>query len=45
VVLGIDAIGGLIVYRVALDSAVRNAERTREAMITALSAGDGPITD
>jgi len=45
VVLGIDAIGGIIVYRVALDSAVRNAERTREAMITALSAGDGPITD
>ena len=44
-VLGIDAVVGLIVYRVALDSAVRNAELTREAMITALSAGDGPIAD
>jgi len=45
VVLAIDAIGGLIVYRVALDSAVQTAERTREAMIAALSAGDGPIAD
>jgi ABC-2 type transport system permease protein len=45
VVLGIDAIGGLIVYRVALDSAVQTAERTRESMITALSAGDGPIAN
>ena len=45
VVLGIDAIAGLIVYRVALDSTVRTAERTRETMIAALSAGDGPIAD
>ena len=45
VVLGIDAIGGLIVYRVALDSAVRTAELTRETMIASLSAGDGPIAD
>jgi len=45
VVLGIDAIVGVIVYRVALDSAVRTAERTRESMIASLSAGDGPIAD
>jgi ABC-2 type transport system permease protein len=45
VVLGIDAIVGLIVYRVALDSAVRTAELTRETMIASLSAGDGPIAD
>ncbi len=44
-VLAIDALVGLIVYRVALDSAVQTADRTREAMIAALSAGDGPISD
>ena len=44
-VLSIDAIVGLIVYYVALDSAVRTAERSRESMIAALSAGDGPIAD
>lgn len=44
-VLGIDAIVGMIVYRLALDSAVRRAELTRETMIAALSAGDGPIAD
>ena len=30
-VLGLDAVVGLIVYRMALDSAVRTAERTRES--------------
>ncbi len=45
VVLAIDAVVGLIVYRVALDSAIQTADRTREAMIAALSAGDGPISD
>jgi len=42
-VLALDAIGGFILYRVALDSAVQAAERFREEMIAALSAGDGPI--
>src|SRR6185503_4607440 len=42
-VLGLDAVVGLIVYRVALDSAVRTADLTRESMIAALSTGDGPI--
>ncbi len=44
-VLGLDAIAGIIVYRVSLDSAIQTADRTREAMIAALSAGDGPISD
>jgi ABC-2 type transport system permease protein len=43
VVLGLDALVGLVVYRVALDSAVRTADLTRESMIAALSTGDGPI--
>ena len=42
-VLALDAIGGFILYRVALDSAVQAAERLREPLIAALSAGDGPI--
>jgi ABC-2 type transport system permease protein len=42
-VLALDAIGGFILYRVALDSAVQAAQRLREPMIAALSAGDGPI--
>jgi ABC-2 type transport system permease protein len=42
-VLALDAIGGFILYRVALDSAVQAAERLREQMIAALSSGDGPI--
>lgn len=42
-VLALDAIGGFVLYRVALDSAVHAAERLREKMIAALSAGDGPI--
>jgi ABC-2 type transport system permease protein len=43
-VLAVDMAIALIVYRVALDSAVAAAEKTREKMLTALSAGDGPIT-
>lgn len=42
-VLAFDALVGLIMYRIALDSAVDAAERTKEKMIIALSAGDGPI--
>jgi len=45
VVLGLDAIAGLIVYRIALDSAVRTADLTRESMIAALSTGVGPISN
>ena len=45
VVLAVDAVAGVIVYRVSLDSAVQTADRTRETMIAALSAGDGPIAD
>ena len=42
-VLAFDAIAGLILYRIALDSAVGAAERLKEQMIATLSAGDGPI--
>ncbi len=42
-ILGLDAIMGVVVYRMALDSAVRTADLTRESMIAALSTGDGPI--
>lgn len=42
-VLTFDAIVAIIVYRIALQSAVEAAERIKEAMITALSAGEGPI--
>jgi ABC-2 type transport system permease protein len=45
VVLGLDAIAGVIVYRLALDSAVNTADLTRESMIAALSTGDGPIAN
>lgn len=43
-VLVIDAIAGIVIYRIALDSAVEAAERLKETMIAALSAADGPIT-
>jgi ABC-2 type transport system permease protein len=42
-VLAFDAIAGLIVYRIALDSAAQAAERLKESMISSLSAADGPI--
>jgi ABC-2 type transport system permease protein len=42
-VLAFDAAAGLIIYRIALDSAAETAERIKEQMIAALSAGEGPI--
>jgi len=44
-ILGLDAVVGIIVYRLALDSAVHTANLTRESMIAALSTGDGPISN
>jgi ABC-2 type transport system permease protein len=43
-VLAIGAAIGAAVYWVALESAVAAAEERREQMLTALSAGDGPVT-
>jgi len=43
-VLAFDAVAGIVLYRIALDSAVQAAERLKETMIAALSAADGPIT-
>jgi ABC-2 type transport system permease protein len=45
VVLATDAAAGLIFYRVTLESAVQAADRVKEKMVAALSAGDGPIAD
>ena len=42
-VLGLDALIGLIFYRIALDSAVAAAERLKETMIAALSSAGNPI--
>lgn len=42
-VLAFDAAVGLIIYRIALDSAVETADRMKEQMIAALSSADGPI--
>jgi hypothetical protein len=45
--VGVLAVGagiGAIVYAVALDSAVEAAETRREQVLTALSAGEGPLT-
>jgi hypothetical protein len=42
-VLAFDAAVGIVIYRMALDSAVNAAERRKEEMIAALSAGEGPI--
>ncbi len=44
-VLAFDAAIAIIVYRLALHSAVEAAQRLRESMIAALSAGDGPIAN
>jgi ABC-2 type transport system permease protein len=44
-VLAFDAVVATIVYRIALQSAVDAADRLKESMIAALSAGDGPITN
>ncbi len=43
-VLLFDAIVGAILYKIALESAASAAEREKERMIAALSAGDGPIS-
>jgi len=45
VVLGVDAVLGAIIYKLALDSAVASGEKLKERMIAALSAADGPIAD
>jgi ABC-2 type transport system permease protein len=42
-VLLFDALIAVVVYRIALTSAVEAAERLKESMISALSEGDGPI--
>lgn len=42
-VLAFDAVVAIVIYRIALQSAVEAAERLKETMIAALSAGDGPI--
>jgi ABC-2 type transport system permease protein len=44
-VLAFDAAIAVIVYRIALESAVEAAQRIKESMIAALSAGDGPIAN
>jgi ABC-2 type transport system permease protein len=44
-VLAFDAVVAIIVYRIALHSAVEAAQRLKESMITALSAGEGPIAN
>ncbi len=44
-VLAFDAMVAMVVYRISLQSAVEAAERMKESMITALSAGDGPIAN
>jgi len=43
-VLAFDAVVGIIVYRIALESAVEFASRERERMLIALAAGAGPIS-
>ncbi len=42
-VMAFDAAVAVIVYRIALHSAVEAAERLKESMIAALSEGEGPI--
>jgi ABC-2 type transport system permease protein len=42
-VLAVDMLIGLVIYRIALDSAVADAERLKEKMVTDLSAGEAPI--
>ncbi len=42
-VLAFDAVVAIIVYWIALNSAVEAAQRLKESMIAALSSSDGPI--
>lgn len=44
-VLATDAVLGLAIYRLALESAAAAASRFKERMITALSVSDGPIAE
>jgi ABC-2 type transport system permease protein len=44
-VLAFDAVVAIVVYRIALQSAVEAAQRLKESMITALSSGEGPIAN
>ena len=44
-VLALDAVLGVIVYRLALESAVEAADQMKEKMIAALSTADGPVAD
>jgi ABC-2 type transport system permease protein len=44
-VLAFDAVVAVIVYRIALESAVEGAQKLKESMIAALSAGEGPIAN
>ena len=43
-VLALDAIVGAIVYKIALESAVDVAGKTKERLLATLAAGDGPIS-
>ncbi len=42
-VLAVSAGFGLIVYRIAMDSAMAMAVRKRESILSALTRGEGPI--
>ena len=42
-VIAFDLAIGAVLYRIALDSAVRAAERMKERMVAALSEGTGPV--
>jgi ABC-2 type transport system permease protein len=44
-VFALDAVVGIVFYKISLDSSVSAAERIKEQVISALSAGDGPIAD
>ncbi len=43
-VLAFDAVAGIIVYRIALESAIESAAELKEQIVAALAAGDGPIS-
>ncbi len=43
-VLALDAVVGAIVYKIALESAVDVAGKTKERLLATLAAGDGPIS-
>jgi len=42
-VLGLAMVFGMIVYRIAMESAVAMAESKKEAIVSALSRGEGPV--